>query len=85
MLERTLFWGKSAMGRPHVVAQFMFRIVPTVALITGDSGDLWLGHVNLPPKIFARSVLKLFTAYPQLGKKENTGIPVENPERSIVL
>jgi hypothetical protein len=33
-----------------VVAQFTFRIVPTVAYTTGDSSRLWLCHVGLPPK-----------------------------------
>jgi hypothetical protein len=38
------------MSRLHVVAQFTFRIVPSVALTTGDSSHLWLCHVGLPPK-----------------------------------
>src|SRR6266404_3521260 len=38
------------MNRLHVVAQFTFRIVPTVAYTTGDSNQLWLCHERLPPK-----------------------------------
>src|SRR6266446_4778211 len=38
------------MNRLHVVAQFTFRIVPTVAYTTGDSSQLWLCHERLPPK-----------------------------------
>src|SRR6267142_319225 len=38
------------MNRLHVIAQFTFRIVPTVAYTTGDSSQLWLCHERLPPK-----------------------------------
>jgi hypothetical protein len=37
------------MSRLHVVAQFTFRIVTSVALTTGDSSQLWLCHERLPP------------------------------------
>jgi hypothetical protein len=42
----------------HVVAQFTFRIVPTVAFTTGDSSHLWLCHVGLPPQSSLVSYLR---------------------------
>jgi hypothetical protein len=49
MLESTLFRDKPTMSRLHVIAQFTFRIVPTVALTTDNSSCLWLCHEGLPP------------------------------------
>jgi hypothetical protein len=50
LLEGASFWDNPAMSRLHVVPQFTFRIVPTVAYTTGDSSHLRLCHVGLPPK-----------------------------------
>jgi hypothetical protein len=38
------------MGGLHVVAQFTFCNIKTVAFTTGDSSRLWLGHLGLPPQ-----------------------------------
>jgi hypothetical protein len=51
MPERTLFWDRPAMSRPHMIPEFMFRSVPTVALTAVDSSHLWLCHLSLPPKL----------------------------------
>ncbi len=53
VLKDAWFRNKSAMNRPHVVPQFMFRFVPTVALTAGDSSGFWLCHERIPPWMFA--------------------------------
>jgi len=50
MPEGALFWDRPAVGRPHMIPEFMFRIVPTIALTAVNSSHLLLCHVSSPPK-----------------------------------
>src|ERR1017187_10802800 len=58
------------MSRLHVVEQFTFGVVPTVALTTGDSSHLWLCHIafllslRLPPL-----TVRFYLRTPRAGAK----------------